>query len=279
MAISIYSYLDYRSFLRDYTAELKLTRRFRVRDFAQQAGIKAPGYLKMVIDGQRNLTADTAEKFCRALGLTGRARSYFRALVSYNQGTDPDLKRQAFQDLTRLRPRTSTFQSTARENRYFSRPYYVCIREMVALKDFQEDPKWIARRCFPTISPAQAKEAIETLLELGLLKRDRRGRLQHTEDFLQTDDVQTQAAETYHFHEAVLDKARHALTQLPQDERNYYALTVPLPRALYQEIMQDYYAFRDRLLKKIAASSADFDEVYHINFQLFPATRKKERLP
>lgn len=276
MLPDIYSYTNYREYLRDLSAALKAARQFNLRDFAKKAAIKAPGYLKMVIDGRRNLTVQTIHKFCRALDITGRQREYFESLVIYNQTDDPDLKREYFDKLNRLRPRSQDYVMEKRQNRYFSRPHYVTIREMVLLKDFREDPKWMARRCFPVISPAEAKEAIDTLLELGLLKRDAAGKLLQAEDFVRTDDINTQAIEAYHYHEAMLDRARHALAKLPQKERNYYALTIPMPKALFDEIITDFYEFRDRIRVKVEQAHGNLDDVYQINFQFFPATKKEE---
>lgn len=277
MKKEIYNYLDYRAFLRDSVQELKGARRWNLRRFAKLAGVKAPGYLKMVTDGRRNLTVKTAEKFCRALDLKGREKKYFVTLVCYNQTTNPDRKNEYGNRLHKLRPRTDRYLVGKHQFRYFSRPHYVCIREMVTLKDFREDPKWIARRCFPPISPAEARTAIDVLLDLGFLARDENCRLIQKEDFVHTEDVNTQAFEAYHFHEAMIDLARHALTQLPQEERNYYALTVPMPQTLYKEVIQEFYAFRDRVLEKTAAAGGTgSDEVFQINFQLFPLTRKRK---
>lgn len=274
--IEVYGYSDYRQYLKDLTRRLKSEGRFNLRDFARRAGIKAPGYLKMVIDGRRSLKEKTVKKFCRALGLSGRSRDYFQELVAYNQTTNPDLKKACFDRLVTLRPRSSHHLLGKRQNRYFSRPHYVTIREMVALRDFREDPKWIARRCCPPISPKEAREAIGTLLTLGLIKRDRTGKLVQAGDFVRTQDRDTDIIETYHFHEAMLDRARHALGILKQDERHYYALTLPLTSKMFQEIINDFCRFRDQIMEKTAREVEKPDEVYQINFQLFPATRKKE---
>ncbi len=274
LKIDVFAYLDYRIFLSDITRELKANTKFNLRAFAASAGIKAPGYLKMVIDGRRNITDEMATKFCHALGIHDREQVFFETLVRYNQTSDPDLKKKYFDEIIKLKPRSREFMNQKRENRYYSCPYYVSVREMVALGDFKEDYKWIAKRCFPQISPAQAREAVTTLLELGLLKRDDAGKLVQTESFVHTQDKNTQIAETYHFHESVLDKARHALGSLPQNERNYYALTLPLPQSMFNEIIDEFYAFRDKIVNKLNAHQGTLDEVYQINFQLFPATRK-----
>lgn len=271
---TVFTYLDYRAFLRAHTQQLKARKLFNLRAFAQAAAIKAPGYLKMIIDGRRNLTKETADKFSLALGLSSRERGYFAALVQYNQTEDPDEKRDYFDKMIALRPRSQHFVLEKKYNRYFSRHYYVCVREMVALKDFREDYKWIAKRCVPSISPMQAREAVETLLELGLLKRDDCGGLVQVENFIATQDRNTQEIEAYHFHEAVIDKARHALGLLSQNERSYYALTLPMSKTQFEEIITDFYEFRDKVVHKIEQGARSFDEVYQINFQLFPVTKK-----
>lgn len=272
---ALFKYLDYRQYLAELTSALKQEKKFNLRRFAREAGIKAPGYLKMVTSGKRNITLETAQKFCRALNIKGREKVYFEKLVLYNQTTDPDLKKEYFDELVALRPRSAHFVVEKKQNRYFSRPYYVVIRELVSLKDFKEDYKWIAKRCQPRISPAEAKEAIEALLKLGLLARDSSGRLKQTKNFIQTEDRDTQVAEAYHFHEAVLNMARHSLAELKQEERNYYALTLPLPKKMFGEIIDEFYEFRDRILNRAQENKEKPEEVYQINFQLFPVTKKE----
>jgi len=54
--LAVYAYLDYRAFLRDYYAERKAaSRAFSYRAFSKRAGVSAPNYLKLVIDGKRSL--------------------------------------------------------------------------------------------------------------------------------------------------------------------------------------------------------------------------------
>lgn len=274
---SIFDYLDYRMFLQDKTSYLKTEKKFNVRLFAKNAKLKSPGFLKMVIDGARDITPETAHKFAKALSLTKQEENYFTELVNYNQESDPTNKHVLLDQILKARPRTQTYLLEQKHNRYFSKPYYVCIREMVALTDFNEDPKWIASRCFPKIKPSQAKEAIKTLLELGLLERTPSGSLKQSAGFLQTEDQVKAGIEIYHYHEAIIDKARHALGLLPQEKRNYFALTLPIPNDFYPEIVEELKQLRDKLAKKIEekAKSEPLDEVFQINFQFFPLTQRR----
>jgi uncharacterized protein (TIGR02147 family) len=269
----IFAYLDYRLFLHDLIAELKRKKQYKVRSFAFKANLRTPGYMRMIIDGKRNLTMEVAQRFCRALEIRGREKEYFEKLVYYSHEKDPDLKKEYFNELLALRPRTPAYTVGQGLSRYFSRPYYACIQEMVALADFQEDHKWIAARCRPGIRVAQVKEAIDTLLELGLLERNDTGKLVQTQRLIQTEDKHTQIAETYHYHEAMIDLARKSLSELKQHERDYFAVTLPMNDTLYPKIVQAAYQFRDQVIKMFEEYGDDGKEVYQMNFQLFPMTK------
>lgn len=270
----IYNYLDFRLFLKDLTLHLKKQKEFNLRTFAQKGDLRAPGYLKMIIDGKRTLTLEVAEKFCKALGLEGRIRKFFLILVRYNQEENPDQKRELFNRLAEIRPPHPQYVLEKHRHRYLSRDIYICIREMVLLHDFKENPEWIAARIYPPITPEEATQALETLLALGLIRHDENGRLRQTESFVKTEDRNTQAIEAYHFHDAVIQRARQALAELKHEERNYYALTVPMPKAMVEEIVAEFYKIRDWVVDKVNQDGLKYEEVYQMNFQFFPLTRK-----
>src|ERR1700742_3239126 len=87
--IDVFRYLDYRSYLADlYAAKKK--RGFSYRAFSRAAGLGAPNYLKLVIEGKRNLTPPMAARFAAACGLAGDAADYFQQLVAFNQASSSE---------------------------------------------------------------------------------------------------------------------------------------------------------------------------------------------
>ncbi|OVE81184.1 hypothetical protein BVY03_04370 [bacterium K02(2017)] len=269
---SIYDYWDFKLFLKDLAAEFKEKRTgFNLRDFAKKAGLKTPGLLKMVYDGKRRLTLETREAFALAFELSGRQKIYFDTLVSYNQEDAPDKKRELFDTLNDLRPRSKKYTHQKKLIKYLTEDYYVTIREMILLDDFIEEYDWMAKRCAPRITATEAKEAVETLLEIGLLKRNAKGKLEHAENLVQSEDYHTQIIEAYHFHDAVLKKARASLNYFEQHHRSFQSLTLTLPKGMSDEIITKYNEFRDWVINR-SNEIGTCDEVYHVNFQLFPAT-------
>jgi hypothetical protein len=66
------------------------------------AGLGAPNYLKLVIDGKRNLSSDMAERFARACRLNADGTEYFRTLVAFNQASTDEEKNALHARLSKL---------------------------------------------------------------------------------------------------------------------------------------------------------------------------------
>src|SRR5690606_17396346 len=102
--LDVFQYLDYRAYLRDwYRAHNTDGRSFSFRAFARRAGLKLPNYLKLVMDGERNLTPQTAELFAKGLGLDGEGASYFVDLVAFNQAATQSERNKQYARLTSFR--------------------------------------------------------------------------------------------------------------------------------------------------------------------------------
>lgn len=273
---NIFEFQDFRLYLKALVKEFKTTREgFTMRSFAEGVGFGSPSFLKMIIDGQRSLKEKPFQKICDYFHLKDREKDYFRCLVDFTQCKDPDVKKQLTDQLDSLRPRVTYSELKKNQRKYFANDYYAAIREMVLLQDFKEDSKWIAAKCLPRIKPAEAREAIEVLLELGFLKRDDQGRLTQSDPVIDTG-AQAQAEETFTYHEAVLNKARKYLSLLDQGSRNFSALTIPIPKSLEKTIAEKIYNLQNEILDLVNDENLKYDSVYQFNIQLFPVTTEPE---
>jgi uncharacterized protein (TIGR02147 family) len=145
----------------------------------------------------------------------------------------------------------------------------------MARVDFDPDPRWIARTLLPSISPAQARQALEVLLSLGLVRRDEQsGRYQQVEPL-----VESPAGPLGHhmvrFHRAMMALAADALDHVPRDEREIASLTMCLSEAQLSDLKAELEALRRDLLVRYA-TPADATRVVQLNLQMFPLSRTKE---
>lgn len=267
---NVYSYSDYRRFLADHYAYAKAAHSFSFRAFSQRAGIRSSNYLKLVIDGERNLSAAMAARFAKGCGLTGDRAEFFCELVAYCQATSVAERNRGYERLYRFRPFRAVHQLAKEQAAYHTEWYVPVIRELVRRPDFEDDPAWIALQLEPKISPAQAEKAIATLLKLGLLRRQPAkdgGRLEQTSELVTTGSGPL-GHHIYSFHHMMLERAGYALDHSPRDERDISCLTLCVSAAKLAELKQRVRAFRQELLQ--AAELDDRPErVVQVNFQVF----------
>ncbi len=103
-AADVFTYTDYRAYLRAVYAHKKQHEYgFSLRAFSRRTGLGSSNYLKLVMDGARNLSAPMARRFAKSCGLEGETLDYFCELVAYNQAATTETRR-APSPPPRLRP-------------------------------------------------------------------------------------------------------------------------------------------------------------------------------
>lgn len=267
--LPIYCYTDYRSFLQDaYSLAKETTAAFSYRYFARKAGFSSPNFLKLVIDGKRNLSQDSIPKFTKVFKLGRRERRFFETLVYFNQAGNPEEQAHYYQQLLEF-PEYCRAQELAKEQyAYLSRWYYPVVRELVALPDFSEDPEWIARKLERQITPAQARDALEGLCRLRLLVRNDDGLLTQDEPLLTTGDGARMAA-AFDYHQQMMDRAKRALHTQTSERREYGALTIALNQKQLKMLKKTIRDFRKVVMNLISQPDEEPDSIYQLNIQLF----------
>jgi uncharacterized protein (TIGR02147 family) len=273
---NIFEYDDYRKYLRDWYAYSKeRLKAFSFRYFSRQAGFQSPNFLKLVMEGQRNLSGESIDRFVKVMKLDRAQSAYFRHLVLMNQAASFEEKSFYAEQLLSVRPKGPLKILAQAQYSYLSNWYNVPIREMVALRDFREDPEWIASRLSPSIKPAEAKKALEELQLLGLLKRDPDGRLVEAEGQVGFGD-EIRLATVVQFHRSMMSRASEALDRVRPEEREVSGVTLAIGRDKVAQVKSLIQKFRKELLA-LGAEVGDAETVYQANFQFFPLTKAEGR--
>ncbi len=276
VGVSVYDFLDFRAYLRAYYAAAKRTKpNFSFRLFSKLAGLRSPNFLKLVIDGERNLGADSIERFAAALGLNGADGDFFSDLVAFGQAQTLAEKNRAFEGIASSRRFRAARRIDGDLFAYLSHWYNPAIRELSAREDFQEEPRWIAAQLRPTISPVEAADALKLLLSLGLLVRDpKTGRVVRGEPTLTTEhEVRSLGAAA--FHRQMLERAAQSIESVPRELRDLAALTVCISPQTVALVKQRIHKFRESLTE-LCDSDTQGSTVYQLNVQWFPLSANLE---
>ena len=277
-SLDVYDYIDYRAYLRDYYARMKLARRgFSHRAFSRRAGLGSPNHLKRVMDGDRNLTTEMAGRFAEAMGLEGEAADYFVQLVRFGQAKTSTERSRAYAKLTNFGAYRKTRKLDLAQADYHSTWYIPVIRELAGRKDFKADPRWIAARTLPPIKPAEAKAGLETLLKLGLLRSDEYGKVVQAEPLI-TTGPEMHALHIANYHRAMMARAAASIDLIASDERDISAVTILVGRGGLKRVKEKIRRFRRELLE-LSLGEEDGTQVLQGNFQLFPLSVARDREP
>jgi uncharacterized protein (TIGR02147 family) len=267
----VYDYLDYRAFLRDLFEYNKAeNRHFSYRYFSRDAGFASPNFLKLVINDQRNLTNASIAKIAKGFRLKKQEREFFENLVFMNQASAHDEKNHYYRKMLSAKSYTNSHRLEKASYDYFSKWYYPAIREIITFDSGHLTPEQIADQLNPRITPKEAEKALALLVELRLIEKDSDGRWEQSDKIVSTGpEVRSLVISNYH--KEMLKLASDSIERYPSEERDITALTLSVNREALADIKARMASFRRELLE-LASNDNNSDQVYQVNFQVFPLT-------
>lgn len=277
------AYSDFRLYLRDFYDFKRRTtasdiRPYSYATFSAAADIRSPNYLKMIIEGQRNLSAEMVKKFAKALGLNKDETEEFTALVEYGQAIDPLERNQHLKLLAELRAQRQVKSGE------------------IKAEALDRVPNWITWVLYALAEQKDTTFDYDRLYELmkGKAQRDdiRRslGRLVQSGDLvidpltgdinkgreLMSGSEDVPVALVRKLQSELIYMALEALFQEKIQDREFGAMTVSLTEAEFEQLKFELRQFRKRWVKDVAVKRklAKGDRIFQLNIQLFPLTTK-----
>ncbi len=281
--IEITEYTDYVDYIADLVVHKRATSSFSYRVFCRKSGFKSPNYLKWVIEKVRPISLKSVHKFIAGLSLDKREAQYFMLMVNYKEAKDPQTKRFYYEQMLTWQQRSLGDLSTDAYE-YLSHWYYLAIRELVASKDFKDDPSWIRERLGGNLTLWDIKNGLETLERLNLIKKDAKGKWQQTTKDIHTEaEIRSLAA--YSYHVEMLDLAEQSLTKRSAEERNFQSLVALIDKNTYANLKTKIQDFQKDLIaylqqeeqKQIKNKQGAQQELYALNVHMLPLTKKRKK--
>lgn len=273
-------YMDYRVYLAEFYHFKKMQTRLSIRPysyaiFSAAADIKSPNYLKMIIEGKRNLSPDMVAKFARACGLNKAQGEEFRLLVFFNQSEDPADRNYALKLLSEYRMEQKIKHGE------------------LDRKVLEKVPNWIgwiiyalADQAGVTFQISQLKEilrnkaseseivaALDGLLKSGELSKDpETGAIAKGKPTEAPDEIPSALVRKLQMQLMYL--GLESLYQDQPNEREFGSLTLSLTEKEFEELKFKLRQMRKSLNKdnSIARLADKGQRVYQLNLQLFPVS-------
>ncbi len=268
----IFSYTDYRKFMKDFFSYMKSAKPFfSYQYFAQKAGFKAKSFVHKVIKGERSLSQNSVFCIARALNLKGKEIAFFEALVHFNESKTAQEREYYFIRMQQVEPKNDGIRLQKNQFNYFSKWYHAVIRELVTVLPFGNDYKMLAHAVQPPITPKQARESVELLQELGMIRKSENSKLhKQTDAYITTRDIIVSLA-VNKFQRETMELALKSHENDDRESRDFSTLTVGISARGYEKIRTELKDFRS-YISRIVEEDNPTDRVYQINFQIFPVS-------
>jgi uncharacterized protein (TIGR02147 family) len=242
---------------------------------SRQLGIDA-GYLVKVLQGQKNLSFDSAPNVASLLKLNKKETEYFKVLVLFGKAKSNAEIAGYFEKLLNIsETKSTTIDADCYE--FYKKWYYSAVREVLGFFPFNGDFKALAEMIFPAITPAEAKKSVKLLERLDLVKKEDNGFFVPTARFITTGEKWRSIA-VRQFQEETLLLAKAALDSVPKDERDISTITLSVSREGFEEIKEILKQTR-RQVFEVAEKEQNVNGAYQLNLQFFPISKKSQEGP
>lgn len=269
----IFEYINFRNYLADYYKYRKdrepgFTHTFICFRLGQT---KSKGYFNNVIKGRTMVTTTFINRFIELLELKRDQANYFRALVNYNQTVCPTEKEFYFEQIIRLNK--TPFRIVDKNTyQFYKEWYYGAIRALLDIIDFKNDLKMITSRLYPSITLKQARESIDLLNKLGLIKKNNKGFWKPTDKIITTGElIRDELIRQYQMKCCSLAQSVIA-DDMKQTQRNI-TMTLSVSDAAYEKIIDRLMITKSEIRSIVHNEDIQATKVCHLNMNIFPMSK------
>lgn len=269
---NLFTFLDYRRYLADfYRRNKEENPAFSYRFLAQRMQTKSPQYLKMVIDGERNLTEAYAKALGNFLGFSEEESKYLRLLMNFEKAETLEDKDRLVAEMRSLSPALAVHRIKGEHLNILEEWEFLPLLELMTHPSFDDDMDQLVQKM--GLKHGQIEKAIKRLKDAGYLVLDSKGRWQKK---FHAQDTQDEVANYYvqRYHVLNLRAAAQRVFQQKVDEREYSSLTFRADQKTVAELKKKMKAFRAELIEFLSGPREEGDHVYQLNLQLFRVTTK-----
>ncbi|MBN1982957.1 MAG: TIGR02147 family protein [Chitinivibrionales bacterium] len=271
---SIYDYMDYREYLRDYYEEQKQKRplSFSYRSLSRRIAIDS-SYLAKVIAGKKHFSTALIPKISTFFKFSDKETHYFSLLMYYAKAKNEADRTYFLEQLSSSRaPSIEYFNLDKQQILYNWHP--LVIWEMLHYVKIKDDPDELARRLVPDVSRQDAAKAIALLKELGFVEVQADGTLKALGKTLFVNRTTTSPA-IHNLKKQVTTLALQALDRFANEELlSSYALVSLSDKSL--EIIRGRVKALIKKIFKLAECEQKDRRVYQFAFHGFPVTIKDD---
>lgn len=229
---------------------------YSLRAYARSLNM-SPGELSEVMRGIRPITLKLVKKLSQSIDFTKEEEEHLENLVAISRGQlDAD---EYFIDRRSL----EMIELNKAKFHLISNWHYFAILNLFDCTDFKWSVNYLSS-CLG-ISREQAKEAMQALIEVGIVEKKKSKVSVSKKNVFTGDFGVSKAVQAYH--QSVLKKAIKSLEDQPIEKRHVSGIGLPIKHNEIDNVKKEIRKFEERILKKYSSEEADV--VYQLESAFF----------
>ena len=276
---SLFDYLDYRKFLRDFYEEKKKRNYFySFRYMAQKVGMDHSLLVKVLL-GKRHITSESIRKFTALCGFPAIEAKYFELLVNFEKARSESQSKIYLEKLLSFKRHTSR-RIEAYQYEYFKKWYYAAIRSLLDFYEFDgKDYNNLGKRLNPPITESETREAVALLEKLGFVKKNSEGVFKPREAHVSTGEKWHSLA-IRNYQKETIALSLSSLERVPKETRDISTITMSITEEGMKEIREIIKECRESIIKRVDEMNEERrDRVYQLNMQFIPLSQADLKEP
>jgi uncharacterized protein (TIGR02147 family) len=238
-------------------------RTWSLRQVAKDARL-SPGFLSKIFSKQKSLTLKNAKKLLQILNVDGVNRELILAAFGPTR-----INKEKF-----TLPEIDSFELPPEQSEWLlGRWYRLPLLDLMTTAGFESDALWMANKL--GIGIHEVNDSLSKLVESNLAVRDENGRYKKVHAKIRFPTVISKKA-IREYHKSQMNRAILELEQKVTPKEFNKRLIVGLSVASNPKKIEEVKTFLHLALYRAAEMLAEdqCNEVYQLNFQLFPQTRE-----
>jgi uncharacterized protein (TIGR02147 family) len=264
----IFAFHDYREYLGRWFSYLKnLDESKTLRAISRDSEL-SPGYLPLVLSGQRSLTTKSLKKILPQLSLKPNEQSYLKLLVNLGEARTQEGRSQALRQIQRFGSYKNNNNRELEVHKYLSHWYLVAIRELVSVAGFEWDAKWIQGKLTRHVGVYDIEKAMAFLLQHGFVIVDKDNKATLPSKSLKCEGGIYQIA-LGDYHREMLQLAAESIDSTEKDLRSLTGYTFAVKKENLDEVKKILADAQNKIVE-LEQKQKSADAVYHVELSFFP---------
>ncbi len=280
--MSEYSFENFKDFfefnLKKFNRDSEGAKIFTLSDLSKKLGYNSPSLLSMIAHGKRLPSSEILEMLFDEWKVESNQREIIRLRLDIEKKIKKNKPtRNLIERLCKL-DKKSKFKIIDLDTFNSIREWHnLVLQMMVSTPGFKEDYILIANQLRKKVTPAQVRKGFETLIKVGLLKRNyQTGELESkTADssIETTHDIPSEAIREHH--KGMINRALEAVDEQTVDERHLNSLTIKFDKSKKTEAKNAILNFVKEFNDKFY--DADSKDIHQLNVQFFEHTNSFQK--